>query len=319
MPDIDYLKIFRDAWKITWKNRFLWWFGLFLLLSAISTPNYFFSGDEKNHLQEFISQHALTIGIIFASLFLFLLILSFIARGALIKSTQKILQKKAINFKLGFRSGKKYFWNILTIFFFTGLFIVICGAILFVPIAMLFLAKSYVLAIVLAIMASVFFIALVILCKYLQTYSCFYVVLANVKPWLAIENAYALFKKNILASIIMSLLFIPLSIFSFFVIIAIALIVLIVFGIIGVILFWAFKEIGAIIAIIAGLVTLISGLIIFYAFFSAFSQVVWVLFFYTIATPKEKEIVAEKKAEAEKISTLASAEAVKTLEIETKE
>ena len=257
--------------------------------------------------------------IIFASLFLFLLILSFIARGALIKSTQKILQKKAINFKLGFRSGKKYFWNIFTIFFFTGLFIVVCGAILFVPIAMLFLAKSYVLAIVLAIMASVFFIALVILCKYLQTYSCFYVVLANVKPWLAIENAYALFKKNILASIIMSLLFIPLSIFSFFVIIAIALIVLIVFGIIGVILFWAFKEIGVMIAIIAGLVTLISGLIIFYAFFSAFSQVAWVLFFYTMATPKEKEIVAEKKAEAEKISTLASAEAVKTLEIETKE
>lgn len=330
MPDIDYLKIFRDAWKITRKNRFLWWFGLFLLLSTISTPNYFFPSDEKSkelwrtvnekiHLQEFISQHAVVIGIVFTSLFLFFLALNLIARGALIKSTQKILQKKSINFKLGFREGRRYFWNIFIIFFFIGLLVAVCFFVLFLPIMMLVLAKSYVVATMLAILASVFFIALVILCKYLQTYGCFYVALANIRPWLAIENAYALFKKNILASIIMSLLFIPLSIFSFLVFIIIALIVLVVFGIIGVILFSTFKEIGAIIAIITGLITLISSLIIFYAFFSALSQVAWVLFFYAIATPKEKEAVAEKIVTPEKISALNNAEAIKTFEIKIEE
>ncbi|MFA5961444.1 MAG: hypothetical protein WC848_02045 [Parcubacteria group bacterium] len=334
MPNIDYLKIFRDAWKITWNNRFLWWFGLFMLASGGVNFNYFSSGDEKSsqdwqtftekfHLQEFIAKHSalLAIGLmILILLCLIFLVLNFIGRGALVKSTQKILKNEPNSFKIGFRDGKKYFWPIFSIFFFSGLVVAVCFIILFVPIAILFVAKSYIIATILAILAVAILIPLLILAKYIQTYACFYVVLADLKPWLAVENAYALFKKNILASIIMSLLFIPLGILSFFVLIAIALIVLIIFGLIGLALFFAFKNTGAIIALALGLAVFIPSAILFYSIFSAFSEVAWVLFFYVIATPKVKEVVEEKVEEiGAEATALTGGEAMKTIEVETEE
>lgn len=331
MPNIDYLKIFRDAWKITWKNRFLWWFGFFMLASGGANLNYFSSGDgktqkdwqaltEKINLQQFLLEHTAPIAIgltLLVILFLAFLILNFIGRGALIKSTQKILKKEAVNFSSGFQDGKKYFWKILSIFFFSGLLIFICFIVLFTPIAILFLAKSYVIGTILAILALAIVIPLLILTKYIQSYAGYYVVLADLRPWLAVENAYALFKKNILASIIMSLLFIPIGILSIFIAIAIVLVTIIIFGLIGLALFFAIKNTGVIIAVALGLIFFIPAIILFYSVFNAFSEVAWVLFFHVIATPKEKEKVEEKISEEEKAAILPATETIKTIEIET--
>ncbi|MFZ2188443.1 MAG: hypothetical protein WAV73_02705 [Candidatus Moraniibacteriota bacterium] len=334
MPNIDYLKIFRDAWKITWKNRFLWWFGFFMLASGGLNYNYFSSGDEKPqkdwqaftekiNLQQFLLEHTtfIAIGItLLVILFLVFLILNFIGRGALIKSIQRILKKEPASFKSGFQDGKKYFWSIFSIFFFSGLFIFICFIVLFTPIVILFLAKSYIIGTILAILALAIIIPLVILAKYIQSYAGYYVVLANLRPWLAIENAYALFRKNILTSIIMSLLFIPIGIFSIFIVVAIALVTLLIFGLIGLVLFFTIKDTGVIIAVALGLLFFIPAITLFYSIFSAFSEVAWVLFFHVIATPKEKEKVAEKLLETkEKVSVLANTDAMKTIEAENKE
>jgi membrane protein implicated in regulation of membrane protease activity len=334
MPNIDYLKIFRDAWKITWTNRFLWWFGFFLLASGGANFNYFSSGNEKSsqdwqaftekiHLQEFLAKHfaLIVIGIIaLIILCLIFFVLNFISRGALIKSTQKILKNEPANFKTGLKDGKKYFGKIFSIFFFSGLAVAVCIVMLAIPITILFVAKSYIIAIILAIFALIILIPLLILAKYIQAYASFYVVLADLKPWLAVENAYALFKKNILASIIMSLLFIPLGILSFFILIAIALAVLLIFGLIGLVLFFAFKETGAIIALVLGLIVFIPAVFLFFSIFSTFSEVAWVLFFHVIATPKEKEKVEEKALETKaEVSALANPDAMKTVEVETGE
>jgi hypothetical protein len=334
MPNIDYLKIFRDAWKITWNNRFLWWFGLFMLASGSANFNYFSSGEEKSNqdwqafaekfqLQELISEHFTLIALgLFALVVLCLifLVLNFISRGALIKSTQKILKNEPTGFGIGFQDGKKYFWSIFSIFFFSGLALMICFVILFVPIAILFVAKSYVIATILAILAITILIPLLILTKYIQTYASFYVVLADLKPWIAAENAYALFKKNILASIIMSLLFIPLGIFSFFVLIAITLAVLLIFGLVGLVLFFTLQKTGAIIALVSGLVVFIPAIALLFSIFSAFSEVAWVLFFHVIASPKVKEVLEKKVTEMEPEATaLTGGEAMKTIEVETEE
>jgi hypothetical protein len=334
MQNIDYLKIFRDAWKITWKNRSLWWFGFFMLASGGLNFNYFSSSDEKSseawqaftekiHLQQFILEHSDLIAISIFTLIIFcmiFLVLNFISRGALIKSAQKILKNEPASFKSGFQEGKKYFGKLFSIFFFSGLAIVACIIILATPIAILFAAKSYIIAIILAILAFTILIPLLVLTKYIQTYACFYVVLADLKPWLAMENAYALFKKNILASIIMSLLFIPLGIIALFVLIAIAVAVVIISGLTGLVLFFALKNTGAIIAITLGLVVFIPAMLLFCSIFSAFYEIAWVLFFHVIASPKEKERIAEKSLETkEEVSALANTDAMKTAEIETEE
>jgi hypothetical protein len=333
MPNIDYLKIFRDAWKITWNNRFLWWFGFFLLMSGGLNFNYFSSGDEKSkedwqaitekiNLEEFLSKYLTLIiiglGILLTILLVFS-VLSFIGRGALVKSTQKILKKESSSFKSGFQDGKKYFWRIFSIFFFSGLFVFICLIVLSAPIIILFAAKSYIIAAIIAFFALLIIIPLLILTKYIKTYAYFYVVLADLGPWLAVENAYAIFKKNILASIIMSLFFIPLGIISFFVIIAIALLLLIIFGLIGLALFFLFEKVGVMIAVATGIICFVFATAVFLSFFSAFSEVAWVLFFHVVATPKEKEKIAEKAQEEEKEAILPATETIKTIEAETKE
>ena len=92
MPNIDYLKIFRDAGKIAWKNRFLWWFGLFMLLPGITNIRYSPQSKdapqgnwqvalEKLHLQEFLSSHTAFIAVtlsILSILFLIFLVFSFV-------------------------------------------------------------------------------------------------------------------------------------------------------------------------------------------------------------------------------------------------
>ncbi len=289
---------------------------MFLLMPGISNIHYSPQSDnssqkgwpaafEKIHLQEFLAKHAALIAFLLGALFiLFLvfLVLSLISRGALIKSTQRILKNESTNFKIGFKDGKGYFGKILAILFFSGLAVAIFIIILAVPVVILFVAKSYIIGSVLAFLALLILVPLLILCKYIQIYASFYVVLANLTPWLAVENAYALFKKNILSSIVMSLLFIPLGIISFLILIALFLISLIIFGLIGLVLFFALKDIGAIIAIALGLLVFIPAAILFYSIFSAFSQVAWVLFFHVIATPKEKEMV-EKETEPARNAT----------------
>lgn len=250
-------------------------------------------------------------------LFFISIFLSLLGQGAIIKSTQHLLKNKPADFKSGWKDGKKYFWKIFCIILFSGLAFIICAAVIVLPIAFLFAAKSYAIAIPLAILAFLIIIPLLVLYKFLQTYACFYAVLADLTPWIAIENAYALFKKNILAGIIMSLLFIPLGIFSFLIIIAAALAVLIIFGLIGLILFFIFKETGIIIAIIFGLIIFAFTIILFYSAFTAFSQIAWVLFFHTIATPKEEEKVVEEIKEPKKeLMHLPTADAVKTIKME---
>lgn len=330
MQNIDYLKIFRDAWKITWKNRFLWWFGLLTFTSGFL--NFYHSPKENEEAQkewqalakeinwqQLLTNHKeliIAFFIFLAVLLLIISILSVISKGALIKSTQRILKNEPRGFASGFQDGKKYFWRILSIVFFTGLIISLLFFIFITPVMFLFAAKSYVIGGVLAFFAAIILIPLLVLCNYLRIYALFYVVLADLKIWVAIENAYALFRKNILPSIIMSLLFIPLGLFSLFIVLAIALIVVLIFGLIGLVLFFAFETIGIIIAITGGIVLLISALMLFCSIFKTFSEVTWILFFHIIATPKEAEKVIEEIATEEKASTLPSAEAMKTAETE---
>ncbi len=331
MPNINYLKIFRDSWKITWKNRFLWWFGLFFLLPGIFNFRYFLDQTSRpenswqnpsaqTQIQNFFSQHPslfLLISVLLIILFLISLALIFLSKGALIKSTQHLLKNKPANLRSGWKDGKKYFGKVFSILFFSGLAFIACAVILILPVAILFYTKSYFIAIPLAILAVLIIIPLLVLYKFLQTYACFYAVLADLTPWIAIENAYALFKKNILSSIIMALLFILLGIFSFLIIIAIALTLLIIFGLIGLILFFVFNKVGVIIAIASGLIIFALSCILLYSIFTAFSQVAWVLFFHTIAAPKEEEKVAEEIKEPEKeLTGLPTADAVKMVELE---
>jgi len=312
MPSINYLEIIKKAWAITWKNRYLWWFGFFVALGGGGGINYFFNSGEEKELDlaqnekilEFISQNIRWI-IAFAIVAILLLIifsvLGIIGKGALISSIEKNSQGQVANFKSGWIDGKKNFWKIFIIDFSLGLFIFLTLLILIAPVAILFLNKNYIIGGILAFLAILIFIPIAILSSYLRTYGYLYCVLGKLNFWPAIENAYNLFVKNIWASILLSLIFIPLGIILILVVLAILPLLLFVFIILGAIGYFALGKITAIVIGIIGVAIFFLYAIFVKSIYEVFSQAIWILFFHEIATPKIPEAVIEVETKTEPI------------------
>jgi len=323
MSKINYLDIIKKAAEITWKNKKLWWFGFFAsLASAGSSFNYSpgngkdFGGGKitEERAMSFVADHAtlmISAGIVLFVLFILFLVLGIIGRGALIKSIEKTLKNEPIEFKSGVREGKKYFWKILGIGFLSAVFIFLAVIILATPIVILVLNKSYIFAVLLALLAIVILIPFIILSVYIRVYGSIYAVLGDLKIWASIENAYALLRKNLGVSIIMGLIFILLGM-----VLGLSLIILLVpfaavLVALGSVLYLAFKGISVAIAIGIGAVIILAITLFMRAVYETFAQTVWILFFHEIAKPKVEEVVAE---EVEEIKVAPAPDPVKTSE-----
>lgn len=309
ISEVPYLGIISTAFTITWKNRYLWWFGFFLMLSSIGGLDYSRSDFNSKEITPSFSlenlshySHWIFIGVLFLLIiFIILIILGVISRGAIISSVEKIHKNKIVNFKTAFQDGKKQFSKILLISIFSGLFILGALLILFPPVAFLFLNHNYIISGIMAVFAVIIFIPLIILVAYLRIFGYLYAVLGGLKSWSAIENAYSLFQKNISASLLMAVIFIPLNILLFLVILFALVPITLAILPLGIILFIFEGLFGAGIAGVIGLSILAILFIYLRSFMEVFTEAAWILFFHEIAAPKEKEIVAEPIAEIEQL------------------
>lgn len=305
---INYLDILKKSWSVTWKHKHLWWFGLFIALgsgggSLSYNRDSTTDGQAKivgEQILNFVQQHLTLIIVSVLALiiiFIVLTILGIIGRGALIHSAHAITKGETTTFRSGFATGKKYFWQIFGIGFVLAILTFIIMFIVIIPIIFLFISKSYILGTILAIAGIALLIPLIILATFLKKFGCLYAILGNLKIRPALENAYALFLKNLSTSIIMALIFIPISIALALAVLFILFPVAVIFLVIGGILYLIFNKIGVAIAI--GLAA-ICCLIIFLAarsIYETFAQTVWVLFFHEIAKPKVEEKVTEAAKE----------------------
>ncbi len=304
------MEILKMAFHISWKNKFLWWFGLFIALSAPGSFNMNFptsTGEnaEKmksftepavNFLGQYLAWIILAGGIAFI-IFLTIYVLGKISRGALIRSSAKILREEKTGFKLGFSDGKKYFWKILGLDLLISVFLFCIVLAVLIPSIILFVVKAYVAGALLLLPAIIIIVTLAVLASYIKSYGHLYIVLANLPIWLSIENAYALFRKNIWPSIVMSLINsaigivvgLPLLFFIF---------IFILMGILGCFIAYAVLEWAGV--IIFGTIAFLILLAIILTVRSAlevFFQNVWLLFFLEIATqPKAEEVATEPVA-----------------------
>jgi hypothetical protein len=325
MPNINYVEILKNAWQVTWKNKFLWWFGFLIALSSGGGGfNYSPDEKEKSKVEDFINSgyhdfisaywHWIVAGIIIILvLSIIFIILGLIGRGALIKSTDKIIRGEKTNFKEGFRKGKKYLGKIFLISLTLGIFLLISVIILVAPIAILFASKAYVAGTLLTIIGIVTIIPIIILFSFLKTYGYIYAVLGDLKTWAAIESAYALFRKNILSSIIMALIFIPISLAVMFGALMIVVPSAIIFLLLGIGLYALFSKIGIAITIGLAIFALIIAVLFVKSVYEAFTQTAWILFFREIAAPKIEEKIPEPLGEIVK-EDLPKVEVIKTAE-----
>lgn len=307
LDSINYLEIFKKAWKITWENKYLWWFGLFLVLGGGFNFNFPKFNNKKetsdisNSVNIFLSNHwkavfaAIAI-IIF--LWLIFVVLGIISRAGLLKTLNKIEKSESGSFTDGFKNGRKYFWKLLGTSLILVFSVFVLFFVLFVPVALLFFTKSIIFGIFAAILAVVIFVPLLILICFLGRFSGFYIVLSDLGVRASLENSYQLFRKNIFTSIIMALFFVPVSIVLVFVTVLMAIAVGIIFLIIGFALHAIFSNAGIVVTVVVGSLVLLIILLFAGSVYQVFCQTAWFLFFKEIATVKEDEIeetIAEKE------------------------
>ena len=322
--DIPYLNILKNSLNITWRNRYLWWFGLFLTLGGGMSGQFNFPGSNTNNqgvtqqqVNNFMSQHwgAVVAGIIIAIIIAaILIVLGIIARGEVILALNGLSKGKKTSFRSGMRQGRKYFWRLFWLYVILGILVAVSAIVLATPVVFLLAAKAIVLGIFLAVIACLIFIPIIVLAIYAKTYGEIYIVLGQLKSWLAIENSYELLRKNLWTSIIMGLLFIPVGIILMLGLLAILFFLAIIFLPIGFLAYFVLGWIAA--AIVAGIGIFIFLIILFIiqSGFQIFRQSAWLSFFMEIAVTKKEQTAEE--LEEEKAEALPSTSPIKTAQEE---
>ncbi|MEK7631668.1 MAG: hypothetical protein AAB445_02235 [Patescibacteria group bacterium] len=232
-----YRQTLREAWRLTWHHKFLWFFGFFAFLlnigilsgvvtffqniGTVSTQSQKIADAKiiyENHTLGFIWNNLkafgteLTFGnavtlLLILAIFAFFIWMSVVAQGALITATSKFRDGQSATPEDSFRQGTKNFWpvlwlNLLKFAATTGLAIIIT-----IPLLSLFLAKENGMWMsLLTFLNFLILIPLATIVSFLLQFALASAVLKKRSVGQAIQDALQLFRKHWLATIEMALL-----------------------------------------------------------------------------------------------------------------
>ncbi len=312
---INYLEIIKRALNITFKNKFLWIFGIFIALTSGgsgggnfggnfgggNTEEYFKGWKEKlgigsgeeiiQIVKNFLESHwiiIVSIGIIFFLFAIALNVFAIISRGAIINGINKLDSKIKTGFKDSFKVGVNKFWRLLGISFTIGGLALIITTVIAAPIIFFFLTKIYIVAGILLILGILLFLFIIILLSLISRFAFLFTVCTNQGVFSSLGSAYGLLTKKTSKIIIAWLIGIALNL-----LIGMAtFLILLPFIIIGVLMAGTSLVIFHVIGLIASIMTMVFLLIILGSFLKGvalvFVQSFWVLFFKEIAGEKIK-------------------------------
>ena len=300
---MNYGDLIRDAFRITLRNRFLWFFGFF----AGGTGSNFFgnvpSGGGNFNPDDFrqsstmlsaiqvgqgLSNAVLIVGIVIVVLILalFFIFLAIVSQGALADSVAAIDRGEGRRFGTAFGSGMGNFWRVLgyyVLFFLVALGLLVVIAI---PVAILvggtFAATQSTgarisVAVVVGLLAFLLLIVVFIPLSIIAQYALRDIVVRRERVLGSVASGYSLFRRNIGRSLLLWLIQIGLSIGIAIAFILVILIVGLVLFIPTIALAVAGSSTGAVIAgVIAGLI-LLPILLVLSGAIGTFSHAYWTL------------------------------------------
>jgi len=227
-----YRKILKQAFSLSWKNKYLWFFGLFAALILKGEYEIIFntssgSQDFLAGIKNFLSTNIFTgtslgaiknfmldkpgsfilsiiIILIILALLLFLLWLVVISEAALVNNSSEILTGKKNDLKEGVRSGMKNFWPILgysvliRFVIFLGLFLVS------VPVMIGAAKLSAISSNFLYVIFFIIFLPIIISISFIIKYAIAFKVIKNSRFFDAIKEGWNLFTANWLVSLEMA-------------------------------------------------------------------------------------------------------------------
>jgi membrane-anchored glycerophosphoryl diester phosphodiesterase (GDPDase) len=310
---MNYGDLIRDAFRITLRNRYLWFFGFFAGGTGTNFVGNVPSGGGNFNFDDFqrsgaglsgftaqvgqgLSETVLILGIVVVVLIiaLFFIILAIISQGALADSVAAIDRGQGRRFGSAFSSGTSNFWRVLgyyVVFFLVGLgLLVVIG----VPVALLIGGTFAVtestgarvsVAVVVGILAVILLIVVFIPLSIIGQYALREIVVRRERVVGSVGSGYSLFRRNIGRSLLLWLIQLGLSIGIGIAFLLLLLIVGLVLAIPAIALAFAGSSTGAWIAgVPAGLIWFLLFLVATGAV-GTFSHAYWTLAYLRVTAP----------------------------------
>ncbi len=301
MRHINYFKLIQKAFHIAWKNKYLWWLGFFVAFGQSASVVFNYSkndGPANQPVLDFVYSHMPIILLAAAMILLIyavIIVLAIVGRGSIIKAAGESVKGRKMNFHSAVHQGKKYFWRLFLIGLIMGALTIGTLFVFLVPVYFFFYTKSYITGSVIAALAVIIVIPLMFLITFLRTYGYLYAVLGDLPFGEALENAYSLFRENVLTSLVALLVFALIGLILAILVGLIILPVVVIFALLSGILYLLAGAAGVTAASVFGAVVVGVILLAILSVFEVFKQALWVLFFEEIARPGVKEKVSEKE------------------------
>jgi hypothetical protein len=300
----SYRSILKQALSISWKNKHLWFFGLFAslavaggaleyqfltqslgqgliggsyqslnnLLAISETLNLFWSGIlNLFHQDFFVLLNDFTVGLLIITVIAVFVWLAISSQAALVDSVKKILmpKKKAavLSLREGLTIGNKHFWSVLWLNILIKALVSFCFFVASLPLLFMVISDNSAFVALYTILF-VIFVPIAVSLSLIIKYAISYRVLENESTYNSLIKGLKLFKKNWLISLEVALI---LFIVSFF----LTFIVLIAMAIIFLPLFWISLIFSITWLSFLMLFLCLFAIILFGSFFTTFQVTTW--------------------------------------------
>lgn len=230
---LSYRAILKQAWKISWKHKFLWFFGFFASLVSFSTEfkvisrainqnqgiqslnnikmflnTGIFSKTALLNILEMFRTNPLTIILLILMFLLILAIIAFFAwlstasQIGIISSIDKIIKerKEKLSIRSGIKIGNKKFWPVFIVNTLTSILINLIY-LLISFLLVLVIIKNQSMTTILYGFIFIIFIPITLLISFVIKYAVAFMIIENKKFFTAIKQGWLLFKNNWLISV----------------------------------------------------------------------------------------------------------------------
>lgn len=304
-----YKKILGESWKITWRNKYLWFFGLFVAFLEVGGEyntllRYLFRGSAEgglpfwNRLVDvgvFSDQAIRNIGqqeplAVLSLLFVFLVIIALIcfivwltavSQAGLVNNSSYYLTGKKYtkdDFKIGIKSGTKNFLPVLILNIIIKIIIFIGFFIISLPIVLSITKQSAAPIDYTYILFFIILIPIILSASFIIKYAIAYVVIKGKGIGESIKNGFQLFIKNWLISLEMAFILFFISFLGWLLILLIILSLTIPFLLLYYIILNIFVG-GAILVALLAIIIFIAVVVLTGSIIATFQTISWTKLF----------------------------------------
>jgi len=304
----SYRQMLLQSFKIAWKNKYLWFFGLFASLLSIGAEyqiltramnrgaslewfyhwsNFFHSGLFSWGFFPRLSQLfvespvsmalVVVVALVSLAILLFLVWLAVASQIAIVNNSHKILKSKKevanLNLHAGVLAGKKNFWSVFTLNLISKVLINLLVLIISLP--LMFIVWNKIFSGIIYIILFVLFIPMAIALALMIKYAIAFVVLKKEKLVPALKSSWHLFRNNWIISLEMAFLLFAVSFLATLVILIAAVILAIPFFFLAVAMLSMFTTLVFWSAVMLGLIVLTAFVILCGSILGTFQVVAW--------------------------------------------